>query len=82
MCNAWGLSDDDPARLLGDVQDDQVQRTGVLVGIRVALMAILGGRCRRVREWLSPLTRRLLLAAPPRSGCKHGTSHADTQTVI
>ena len=49
MCNAWGLSDDDPARLLGDVQDDQVQRTGVLVGIRVALMAILGGRCRRVR---------------------------------
>ncbi len=53
LCSKWGLNDDDAARLLGDVDDDRLDRTGALVSIHVALMVIFAGDTARVQEWLS-----------------------------
>lgn len=53
LCSKWGLNDDDAKRLLGDIDDDRLDRTGALVSIHVALMVILGGDTDRVRKWLS-----------------------------
>ncbi len=42
LCTVWGLSDDDTAHLISNVQDDQVQRVGVLIGPHDTMMVILG----------------------------------------
>ena len=53
LCSKWGLDDVATASLLGDDQDDRLDRIGAMVGIHIALMVILGGDTDRVRKWLS-----------------------------
>lgn len=52
LCVAWGLDDDDTARILSDDQDDRLERIAALVGVYVALMVIFAGDTDRVRKWL------------------------------
>lgn len=53
LCAAWGLDDDDTARILSDDQDNRLERIAALVGIYVALMVIFAGDTDRVRKWIS-----------------------------